>query len=186
LVKRRKTPESLATRVAFLVDHFHGGSINDAAKALGVAQPTIGRIVRGQVQEPRAGLVSRMSELWGVTTDWLLRGVGEPPVLDDDSSWYRRWKLFVLSFLGDSADPEAKAILLQLPLTPVYAALEIGAALGDRSDASESLGEEAAAEIAQAWRRLLERLPGTSDKRRLISAIRASERTLFPSGPIED
>lgn len=184
--KRPVNSESLASRVKILVDHFHGGSINDAAKALDVAQPTVARIVKGTVLQPRSGLISRMSEVYGVSTDWLLKGTGEPPSLGDDSAWYRRWRLFVLSFLAAEKDSDAKILLERLPLTPVYAAIECGAALGLDLKTSEELGEIAAAEIAQAWRRMFEAFSRLGDRQVLISSIQGMEEILFPRGPSSD
>jgi transcriptional regulator with XRE-family HTH domain len=77
--------EALAGRVRRLVDRVHGGSVNQAAKDVGIAQPTLARIVAGDVHNPRMAALSKLSAFYGATTDWLLTGAGASPEILDSS-----------------------------------------------------------------------------------------------------
>jgi transcriptional regulator with XRE-family HTH domain len=56
--------------------------MNAAAKAVGVAQPTIRRIVEGEVGNPRADVLLGICRFYGASMDWLAVGVGEAPQVD--------------------------------------------------------------------------------------------------------
>lgn len=127
-----------------------------------------------------------MSEVYGVSTDWLLKGIGQPPSVGDDAAWYRRWRLFVASFLATEKTPEVRIMLERLPLAPVYAAIECGKTLGVDHATAEEIGEIAAAEVAQAWRRMFEAFSRVGDRQVLISSIQGMEEILFPRGPLSD
>jgi len=45
-----------------------------AARAINVTSMTVSRYELGKVESPDAAILSRLSELYGVTVDWLLRG----------------------------------------------------------------------------------------------------------------
>lgn len=64
----------LATRVADLIDRFHGGSVNAAARDTGVSQPTLSRIAAGTVRRPRRSALERIASFYGVSLDWLETG----------------------------------------------------------------------------------------------------------------
>lgn len=76
--------DSLANRIKHLIKTHHGGSVNSAARVLGIPQRTLADVAGGKVKNPRADLVKRIAEFHKVTTDWLLTGEGEPPPLNPD------------------------------------------------------------------------------------------------------
>lgn len=71
--------ETLADRVAWLIERSHAGSVNAAAKECGVPQRSLARIANGQAPHPRADVVLQLATYYDTTADWLLRGVGERP-----------------------------------------------------------------------------------------------------------
>jgi transcriptional regulator with XRE-family HTH domain len=71
---------TLAERLTDLVERFHAGNVNAAARAIGVPQPTLSRMASGDVLNPRHGALSKVAAYYGTTLDYLLRGVGDPPV----------------------------------------------------------------------------------------------------------
>ena len=76
------TLDSLAARVAYLIDRFHGGSARAASAFAGVPQRTLLNIATGAVAHPRVDALERIArshEPAGVTMDWLVSGRGSPP-----------------------------------------------------------------------------------------------------------
>jgi transcriptional regulator with XRE-family HTH domain len=175
LRKRKKGSESLSSRVRLLVDHFHAGSVNDAAKALGVAQPTIGRILKGEVTQPRLQLVQRMSTLYGASLDWLLAGTGDPPVKSQQEPWLRKWSIFLQSQFPEGT--EGVSHLEWLPYLPVLAAQRWGGEMNIRRDVTDIIGNAAGAQIAQVWRKLLTDLATAQNWESLATAIAAQKIT---------
>src|SRR5207248_970895 len=66
-------------RIWWLVEQFHAGNITAAAKAWQTTQPTLTRITRGEVENPRTDILTRIAMRQSTTVDWLLTGRGEAP-----------------------------------------------------------------------------------------------------------
>jgi transcriptional regulator with XRE-family HTH domain len=78
-------PETtIAQRVRGLVDRLHGGSVNAAAREIGIPQRTLARIVEGRVEYPRADALQKLAAWYGTSIEWLLTGKGEPPVVEQE------------------------------------------------------------------------------------------------------
>lgn len=80
-------------RIRELIDSFHGGSVNAAAKAAGVQQRTLARVVSGS--KPSVDLLSALARTHSVTLGWL---AGQEPgnleiPSDSDIPWAEalRW-----------------------------------------------------------------------------------------------
>jgi transcriptional regulator with XRE-family HTH domain len=67
-----------ASRVLGLVEFAHP-SVNAAAKAIGIPQRTLARIVTGEMPNPRAEVLRRIAAFYDVSVDWLLTGKGKGP-----------------------------------------------------------------------------------------------------------
>ncbi len=70
---------SLAQQVRFLVDQSHAGSVNAAAKSIGIPQRTLALIASGISESPRLTTIRIIADYYGVRLGWLVNGVGEPP-----------------------------------------------------------------------------------------------------------
>src|SRR5262245_38467459 len=93
-------PVKMAGRVRLLIGYYHGGSVNDAARTLGIPQRTLADIVDGRVSNPRAVTLAAIARGFSVSIDWLVSGAGEDP-----------------DFLAPgvrSAVPEVRALLVAL------------------------------------------------------------------------
>jgi transcriptional regulator with XRE-family HTH domain len=169
LRKREKVPQTLADRVSLLVDQFHAGSVNDAAKALGVAQPTIGRILKGEVTQPRLQLIQRMATLYGASLDWLLVGTGDPPVTSKEEPWLRKWSIFLQSQFPEGT--EGVSNLQWAPHMAVLAARRWGERMKIRRDIVDNMSSAAGAQMAQVWRKLLTDLANEESWESLATAV---------------
>lgn len=69
----------ISKRVRVLIDQFHGGSVNDAARTIGVPQRTLSGIVNNEVANPRAAVLTKIATAFRVSLDWLMTGSGEAP-----------------------------------------------------------------------------------------------------------
>jgi hypothetical protein len=110
----------LRRRVQALVDRYFGGSVNGAAKAWHVSQPTLKRICDGTTSNPRGDVLAKIASAHGTTVEWLLTGVGESDPLESTkplwipSPEYDAWNALVRSLpLSATADDA----LRQLPET---------------------------------------------------------------------
>lgn len=63
-------------RLARLVDVVFEGNVYSAARAAGIPQPTLQRLLEGTTAQPRIGTVKRLADGYGVPMGWLL---GELP-----------------------------------------------------------------------------------------------------------
>lgn len=83
----------LKERLRDLIDDTFGGSVRAAALAIGVPQRTLAWIVAGRTKHPRSDVLQRLAAGFNTTTDWLLRGEGEPPEWAPDGSLhnYAMW-----------------------------------------------------------------------------------------------
>jgi transcriptional regulator with XRE-family HTH domain len=110
----------LADRVQALVDRYHDGDVKKAAQAIGLAQPTLHRIVIGKVTNPRLKQLNAIAAYYSrlvspVTLDWLQNGTGDPPSSRDpfrDRAEMLRWMDLVLQL--ELQGPVADS-LLRLP-----------------------------------------------------------------------
>jgi hypothetical protein len=71
---------TIASRLRWLVDGSHGGSVNAAAADVGVPQRTLDAAVRGE-HYPRLPAIRKIVAYYGCTLDWLIDGAGSPPVV---------------------------------------------------------------------------------------------------------
>src|SRR5688500_17216052 len=103
--------ETLADRLKALVQRWDRGSVNAAARRIGLNQQTLDRIARGEVKNPRSDALQAIAKTYRVSVDWLLTGEGHGPRVDDDvTPWPELWAW------ADLLEQ------LQLPL-PVYDAM---------------------------------------------------------------
>src|SRR5437899_2974383 len=94
--------KDVGVRVRELIDRVHGGSVNAAAKALGIPQSSLAKIVSGAVKNPRVQTLQIIVNHFGGTLDWLATGEGQAPPLLQESPWnvvpqaeYLRWRSLV-------------------------------------------------------------------------------------------
>lgn len=181
----RAAQNTIGSRVGELVETFHSGSVNAAAKFVGIPQPTLRRIVVGLVQEPRASIVRRIAQAYNVSADWLLSGTGKGPTR-----------------LADQFDPGAVLASLRL-LREVVRSLDLPT--GIQSDvmswammplgvdvalsASVAVQKEvtltASAKLAEAWAGYFTELSGILGADRLRDALTANHSLLHAGRPIE-
>ncbi len=90
--------KSLKDRAKFLVNRSHEGSVNAAARDIGVPQSTLTRVVDGRVKNPRANTLERIADYYQVDVGWLISGKGDAPHSEHvmDSPAYR-WELLMNS-----------------------------------------------------------------------------------------
>ena len=69
----------LKDRVRGLIDDLWKGSVYAAAKDIGLPIQTLYRIVNGESKNPRATAIHAIAEGCGVTSEWLLTGMGQGP-----------------------------------------------------------------------------------------------------------
>lgn len=70
---------TLASRLRFLIALHQSGSVNAAAKEIGIPQSTLARIADGRVENPRANALNQIAFYYRVSLDWLVSGRGEGP-----------------------------------------------------------------------------------------------------------
>lgn len=114
---------NLGSRVRLLIDYFHRGSVNDAARALDIPQRTLADIASGAVETPRAEALTRIAAKFNVTLDWLL--TGNPPEPDFIAPMMRD-TMPEFKELGETLgrmklQPLLKQALYELPWSPVWA-----------------------------------------------------------------
>ena len=105
---------AIGDRVARLIGQFYG-SQRAAARAWGTTRGTLDRILKGEVDAPRADLLVRMARACGADVDWLLTGEGpapQPPHEPRPSPAQQRWGELVESL---ELEPDTRDALLLLP-----------------------------------------------------------------------
>lgn len=145
--------ETLAERVTYLVDLYHGGSVNAAAWYLGIPQRTLARVASGETQRPGIDVLQTLALGFDVTVGWLLLGEGKGPELTPppgpvskpQSAWYE----LVLS-LG--LPPLSQSVMLDVPLRAFALAQAVDhlGAEGDRARVMERTARFVA-DISSAW-----------------------------------
>ena len=73
------TLPTLTSRVRYLVIVRFGSSVNAAAKASGIPQRTLSRIVHGETKSPNAVALRKFAAASKVSESWLLTGAGKGP-----------------------------------------------------------------------------------------------------------
>lgn len=100
------------SRISDLVKQ-SGGSVNAAAKAIGLPQQTLDRIVRGQHRAPQVKTLQRIADFYGTTVDWLMTGRGDGPSSDQNHLEDRLWQAIAREVADE--DTHIYAVLLNLP-----------------------------------------------------------------------
>ena len=57
-------------------------SARSLAELANLTQSQVAQIERGDIERPRADTIVPLSTVLGVTTDWLLKGEGDPPTAE--------------------------------------------------------------------------------------------------------
>src|SRR5215207_1790232 len=112
-------PTSLSTltaRVRYLVVLSFGSSVNAAAKASGVPQRTLSRIVKGETQTPNPAALSKFAAACKVSETWLRTGEGTGPrqrrtlsAGRGESEWFKLLEALGLDELRDRVISEIPA-----------------------------------------------------------------------------
>ena len=113
-------PDNLRARVQALIDE-KKLSVNAAAAAIGIPQPTLAGILSGRTKEPRRPVVAQIAQHFGVDVEWIYegkgRGIGDR-LGDTWSSAALRWMDMVL---GLKLPEPANSALHDLPMTTAQA-----------------------------------------------------------------
>jgi hypothetical protein len=72
--------EQLGDRVRRMIDRVYKGNVLRAAQDIGIGQPTLRAIVKGEVKHPRSNIVEKVARGLHCSTDWLLLGTGPDPL----------------------------------------------------------------------------------------------------------
>lgn len=72
--------DSIAGRVSHCIREVHRGSVNAAARDIGMSQRTLARIANGDVQNPRLDAVQGIASFYECDLNWLLTGQGVAPI----------------------------------------------------------------------------------------------------------
>ena len=172
--------EGLALRVQGLVDRFHGGSVNAAARQAGVEQQTMRRIVLGDIQNPRSDTLRRIADANGATIDWLLTGRGSEPE-GPDAAIHRviadpetvtsggNW----LSLVKELELPEElHAEMVSWPFAPTVTDLTLSLTLGaERQEDAARNAMKATRAMAAAWHAFLTGLIALYGRERIRDAL---------------
>lgn len=170
--------ESLGDRIAVLVELYHGGSVNAAAKDLAVAQQTLARAIEDRKRTgPRGSVVARLVTFYRCDAAWLLTGEGAAPrPVDGDEAKLELAKLRWVDMVRRlDAEPKVSDGLLKLPVR-VSNVRKVFRELS-ASPSSEELGPsvlKAARLEIEMWSALLEAAlaaPKGADHTRLLVAF---------------
>lgn len=71
--------KTLAERLRALIDNEYGGSLNAAAKDIGVFQSGLHRLASGMSKDAHTKTMQRIAAKFDTTIDWLMDGHGNPP-----------------------------------------------------------------------------------------------------------
>lgn len=146
----------LGQRTRWLVDRYWGGSVNRAAKDLGVTQSLLHRVASGELDSPRTSVVDAFRRYFDVSSDWLLGGDGpEPGALDAAGRplvpGVARWRRVVEQM---ELDPTMAREVLELPYS-VWRAAEL---LSVESDSTPAWVSKALSDSLDAWSTVFEAL----------------------------
>jgi len=163
--------QGLAGRVKTLVDQVWSGSVNAAAKDLGVPQSTLQRVVDGAIASPRTNFTEAFRLGLDVSSDWLIAGVGTGPQGRDSRgrplvAGVPRWRRAVRSLQLDNARADE---LSELP----YAVWRVAAALGGREPGPSV--RSALSGSLDSWSELFESLAELTGQARELAVERLNE-----------
>jgi transcriptional regulator with XRE-family HTH domain len=77
MARKAESKTAIGARLLRLMEET-GKSVGQTAADIGLPKQTFAALVNGTTTQPRATAVQRIAEHFGVTTDWLLTGAGEP------------------------------------------------------------------------------------------------------------
>ena len=155
--------ESLESRVRWLIDEVHHGSVNAAATAIGIPQQTLAQIASGQVRSPRAATLEQIAGFYDTSLEWLVSGKGRVPDLPTSEQLQLARRLSALD-----VPPHVADALQEAADAPRIARLFLGAGGGAPAARAESQAADAATrDMLLAWVHLLEELEGIVGPERL-------------------
>lgn len=165
----------LKDRVRILVDYYWDGSVNRAASALGIPQQTLNRIATGHTPNPRATLVSKIASGSNVSLDWLLKGKGAGPTLDDAHGRPITGAEMRLNGVLDrlGAGDSLRSSVQLMAFGPFWAAGLLAGSSQSRS--TKSLTREALEASLDTWADLLEAAIKESGARRVLKLCEENE-----------
>lgn len=179
---------SLADRIAWLVEQSHGGKVRAAAADIRIPQQTLAQLKGGDATNPRAETLKKIGRFYGVTSDWLLYGQGAAPAIEareDATAAYwsaaRRWARAIEDL---HLERDVQDAVYRLPFTIRTAIGLTPAADVDPRDAEAQIPPEFADAIRlelQAWTAFFEgwiRLSGL----RTVSAMLTREAPALQMG----
>lgn len=82
---RASTPDATRDRVKYVLTYLWRGNQREMARAIGVSQGLISKVVHGQ-QGPGRRLMSALAEYPGINAEWIRTGTGQPLPLPDEGS----------------------------------------------------------------------------------------------------
>ncbi len=113
---------SIAERVTALVEQKPPGSVNAAAKGIGITTSTLLRIATGTTQSPSTQSLSAIATFYGTSIEWVLTGKGQSPLNSPQSTDRFEWDSIVRSL---DLDEDDHAILAELPYASMAALYSI-------------------------------------------------------------
>jgi hypothetical protein len=110
----------LSARVSALIERFFGGNRTAAARAWGVPQPTVQRMVVGDSATVRATTLDKIAKAHETSMDWLMSGRGPDPLKNDPIPYveYTGFEQLVDSL---SLSPLVRTAVLDLPKVTSHA-----------------------------------------------------------------
>lgn len=76
---RASRAREIGTRVSQLIDVFHGGNVNSAAKHVGLSQPALRALAEGKRTSPHIDSVLAIARTYAIDPDWIVTGNGKGP-----------------------------------------------------------------------------------------------------------
>ncbi len=175
---------SLRERTRGLVDRIWRGSVNWAARDLGVPQSSLQRVVDGTITSPRTHFAEAFRVGLGVSTDWLIAGVGISPGDFDEAglplvAGVPRWRRTVA---GLTLDDSLAEHVRELPYSVWRASTVLSRAQG--KEPSE-VAKESLTQSLEAWSNVFEALsaPKVTDLRDALRKCPELVRLGFSAGP---
>jgi len=134
----------------------HDGSVNAAAKAMGVPQPTLAQLVSGEVTNPRIDTIRRIAQHFRASEAWLISGAGDAPIVLTRN--YPRAAAALLDWdaLFDALvlAPADTAVLVDLPRAMLRFGEDIGFVSTEMRDADlEDLLRDYIHALTRIWQR---------------------------------
>lgn len=110
----------LSARINALIERFFGGNRTAAARAWGVPQPTVQRMVVGDSETVRATTLDKIAKKHETSMDWLMSGRGPDPLKNEPVPYveYTDFEQLVDSL---SLSPLVRTAVLDLPKVTSHA-----------------------------------------------------------------